>query len=905
MKKLLLKSFLLIALMSLSLTGRAQNAVAVSELSYSSVEALPFTVSEALGEGDESIVVMGTTHFADGYQFALEHSTTVTIQLESEDGAEGFNTLLQLYDDEFNLVASNRDYMSQAGVSYLEQQLEAGTYYVVVTVAGNVANRTDGAYSLSIRALVVKDFSELNYYIVQQHVTYGMTEDIYGSSLSSNSDIILFDVIENAGHAGAYASGYKIEVDATTTVELVLDAKDPFDPYLILLDENYEIIAENDDDEGNQNRSLIRRTLMPGIYHIIVTTYGEFDEGRYRFTINAIGEASTFSDLSYQTLNLDAEKTVTFTETTDVIYIEGPIIYDGQDISSVLNSGYYAAGFQLDLPSGSPLMFVSMDSEDDLVTIFLDEGYNVLGVNGTNDIIDGGNTYYVIILANTTGNKTFTVKSLVPKQVFLDPVEGNDANTGIKAEEAVRTFSRAIAIANGLGVINVMNDLEINNTYDAGYYLTILPTREDITITATNASIKANRLKIGGNDYELAFNNCQGVRLFEANGLDLQGCYFSNCNYFAIASAEDSLFVEDCSFENDTATLLFETTGSKYVALYNVYMSDCVFEQSAITGTDNLYVVNTEFTNNVFGTFAYVENELIISNSKFDNNNMKALFVLETVGVVDVNYSNFTNCTVTQSALFDFNDVAASINMDHIEISGCHAETMMKFINTPDPVINGLKLMNNTSYVVSSSLPAGMDENTLGGIILMNTSLTLRSTITFGPDNYIFLFDDGVLNIDEDVVIENVFLMPVSLDETTDIYTSNYQDGLQVLTGSNVENCYGDFHVAQHVPGKTWTIDNEGRLALGTPEPGPEPEPGPDGISDIDASSVAVFATGNNIVIRGAEGMPVSLYDMAGRAISTPTRCSSDVQTITAPHAGVYLVRVCSLPARRVVVMSR
>lgn len=136
MKKLLLKSFLLIALMSLSLTGRAQDAVAVSELSYSSVEALPFTVSEALGEGDEAIVVMGTTHFADGYQF---------------------------------------------------------------------------------------------------------------------------DVIENAGHAGAYASGYKIEVDATTTVELVLDAKDPFDPYLILLDENYEIIAENDDDEGNQSRSLFLR----------------------------------------------------------------------------------------------------------------------------------------------------------------------------------------------------------------------------------------------------------------------------------------------------------------------------------------------------------------------------------------------------------------------------------------------------------------------------------------------------------------------------------------------------------------------------------------------------------------------------------------------------------------------
>ena len=63
-------------------------------------------------------------------------------------------------------------------------------------------------------------------------------------------------------------------------------------------------------------------------------------------------------------------------------------------------------------------------------------------------------------------------------------------------------------------------------------------------------------------------------------------------------------------------------------------------------------------------------------------------------------------------------------------------------------------------------------------------------------------------------------------------------------------------------------------------------------------SEIRVFAAGGKIVVEGAEGETVRVYDVTGRMVQTFTRSSHQ-----ALPAGVYMVKVGQHPARKVVVL--
>lgn len=65
------------------------------------------------------------------------------------------------------------------------------------------------------------------------------------------------------------------------------------------------------------------------------------------------------------------------------------------------------------------------------------------------------------------------------------------------------------------------------------------------------------------------------------------------------------------------------------------------------------------------------------------------------------------------------------------------------------------------------------------------------------------------------------------------------------------------------------------------------------GITDVDFGHINVYAADGRILVEGAEGMEVCVYDMLGRPVP-----------LMVPTAGVYMVRVGDLPARRVVVVK-
>ena len=71
------------------------------------------------------------------------------------------------------------------------------------------------------------------------------------------------------------------------------------------------------------------------------------------------------------------------------------------------------------------------------------------------------------------------------------------------------------------------------------------------------------------------------------------------------------------------------------------------------------------------------------------------------------------------------------------------------------------------------------------------------------------------------------------------------------------------------------------------------------GIGDVDAAEIIIYATGGRIVVQGAEGMETRVYDLMGREVVKATQ-NGDTPVLP---TGVYLVKVGTLPARKVVVM--
>ncbi len=70
-------------------------------------------------------------------------------------------------------------------------------------------------------------------------------------------------------------------------------------------------------------------------------------------------------------------------------------------------------------------------------------------------------------------------------------------------------------------------------------------------------------------------------------------------------------------------------------------------------------------------------------------------------------------------------------------------------------------------------------------------------------------------------------------------------------------------------------------------------------ISTIDPNDIKIYSTDGRIVVRGAEGMEMRVFDVVGREVVRPTRSG---ETPILPR-GVYLVKVGTLPARKVVVI--
>ena len=73
------------------------------------------------------------------------------------------------------------------------------------------------------------------------------------------------------------------------------------------------------------------------------------------------------------------------------------------------------------------------------------------------------------------------------------------------------------------------------------------------------------------------------------------------------------------------------------------------------------------------------------------------------------------------------------------------------------------------------------------------------------------------------------------------------------------------------------------------------------GIDDVSADMI-IFVTGNRIVVRGAEGEDIYIYDLNGRTVATKANAGETME-FTMESCGVYMVKVGNAPAKRVLVV--
>ena len=74
-----------------------------------------------------------------------------------------------------------------------------------------------------------------------------------------------------------------------------------------------------------------------------------------------------------------------------------------------------------------------------------------------------------------------------------------------------------------------------------------------------------------------------------------------------------------------------------------------------------------------------------------------------------------------------------------------------------------------------------------------------------------------------------------------------------------------------------------------------------EGIDNIALLNAKIYQRNGQIVVEGAEGYPVYLYDLVGRLLATRRETAQEV-LLDVPASGAYLVKIGDAPARRIVV---
>ena len=241
-------------------------------------------VSAPSGSGDR---------YARFYTFTLDAESDVTIDLSSDE--DTFLYLRTGTSTDGSPIHENDDRATGDYDSRIAESLGAGTYTIEATT---YAAGTTGSFTLTVTTVPVSDTTtpeppdpptpDPTPGDPTSPIPAGCTlQNFSGTSVDDSwtSDCVSSNRTENGTH---YAKFFSFSVSRSATYDLTLESRT--DTYLILLDDEGNIIKEDDDDDDGvfdlrARSSGIRIPLVPGNYIVEATTYAGTATGDFTLTI--------------------------------------------------------------------------------------------------------------------------------------------------------------------------------------------------------------------------------------------------------------------------------------------------------------------------------------------------------------------------------------------------------------------------------------------------------------------------------------------------------------------------------------------------------------------------------------------------------------------------------------------
>ncbi|WP_422379924.1 PPC domain-containing protein [Marinicellulosiphila megalodicopiae] len=342
-------------------------------------EVSPALLAESAWEfsGGDSIGAPGNVQF----ELTIEESSNATISLLGVN--DGF---MVLYDSEFNEL----NYIYSTEMNYL---LDAGTYYIEVSpfnygYAGNFAVMVD--------LEVPQNEVSFNFY---QEIPLPEPLEILPISIGDTVSGTWFRTGGTQPNTIGNAQ-YRLTLTESTGVTIDLSTND--DAFLMLLDDEFNLIDSNDDYQGLDSR--IERVLAPGVYYIEATTLSS-------------GVSADFNLSVFETVEVEISKT----EINVIEVNESALGYWVSSGGSIVNSTGNQV-YRLDLAQTTNIVIDLTALNNDTYLMLLDSEFALIesddGGSGLNSQISQtllAGTYYIeaaTLSSDESGEFTLSVQSL-------------------------------------------------------------------------------------------------------------------------------------------------------------------------------------------------------------------------------------------------------------------------------------------------------------------------------------------------------------------------------------------------------------------------------------------------------------------------------------------------------------
>ena len=230
--------------------------------------------------------------------------------------------------------------------------------------------------------------------------------------------------------------------------------------------------------------------------------------------------------------------------------------------------------------------------------------------------------------------------------------------------------------------------------------------------------------------------------------------------------------------------------------------------------------------------------------------------------------------------------------------------------------VDSTPVVDTVYYTITVNYDATMGTVTGEGRYLEGTIVTLRATANTGYEfrgwvngtDTVVRTAEYTFTLNADVTLTAAFAaLPVyytvtgqANDPTMGTVTGSgpYEEG---ATATLVAQAYDGYHFVnwsngETTPTITFTVTEDVTVIAYFEADEPQ------AIDETDMENVTIYSAETSIIVRGAEGKTVNVYDINGRTVSTKTAAAETVE-FRMNATGVYLVKVGNAPAKRVLVV--